>query len=267
MALATPDMFFPVKDDNPTQLRPVVTIGLIAVNTLVYVLNNLRLDEIGVGLFSFAYGIIPYEVTHLEEVSTAVALRALKGWGGAGVEFGGADELSFPIMATPFTSMFMHGGFMHLFGNMLYLWIYGNNIEDYFGHLRFLLFYLVGGLAAVALHITVSPNSLVPLVGASGAISAVLGAYIVLYPRARVLVVYFLFFMLQSAWLPAYVVLGFYFVIQIFNALLGLGASGDGGVAWMAHLGGFGFGWVLLRLISRRRNRWRDQSDGTVVAQ
>ena len=142
---------------------------------------------------------------------------------------------------------------------MLYLWIYGNNIEDYFGPVRFLAFYLIGGIAAVALHIAVSPNSPIPLVGASGAISAVLGAYLVLYPRARVLVFYIFFYFFRTTWLPAWVVLGLYFAIQVFNAFRGFMdtgvGGGGGGVAVMAHLGGFAFGWILLKLIVKNRGK------------
>ena len=243
-------MFLPLKDDNPTIRKPYVTVGLISLNVLVYLFNNLLSGELQNHLFTFTYGLIPYEVTHLEEISAQVASSALR--------VGALDTyaLSAPILLTPFTSMFMHGGLMHLGGNMLYLWIYGNNIEDYFGPVRFLFFYLIGGIAAVALHVAFSPNSPIPLVGASGAISAVLGAYLVLYPRARVFVVYIFFYFIQTTWLPAWIVLGLYFVIQVFNAFLGfMDTGGGGGVAFMAHLGGFAFGWLLLKLIVKRRGQ------------
>ena len=246
-------MFLPLKDDNPTSRTPVITIGIITLNVLVYVYYNLRLDDAGMLLFSMTYGLIPYEITHFQEISANIAMTQLRGLNAADT-----PALTFPIFGTLFTSMFMHGGFMHLFGNMLYLWIFGNNIEDYFGPIRFLVFYVVGGIAAVALHIAFSPQSIVPLIGASGAISAVLGAYFVLYPRARVLALYFLFFFVQTAWLPASIVLGIYFVLQFINALLGWGAQAGGGVAWFAHLGGFAFGWGLLKVVSRRRAQWRE---------
>ncbi|MFQ5607286.1 MAG: rhomboid family intramembrane serine protease [Candidatus Zixiibacteriota bacterium] len=239
-------MFLPLKDDNPTLRKPYVTIGLIALNTIVYLFTDLFQSYQMASFLSFKYGLIPYEITHLEEISAQAAqqIGQLRGFA--------SEDISVSIMATPFTSMFMHGGFMHLAGNMLYLWIYGNNIEDYFGHVRFLLFYLVGGLAAVALHIAISPGSPVPLIGASGAISAVLGAYFVLYPRARVLVLIFFFF-ITTMWLPASVVLGFYFVMQLLSAVAGLGGASGGGVAWFAHIGGFAFGWALLRLLVKKR--------------
>lgn len=237
-------MFLPIKDDNPTIRTPYVTIGLIVLNVLVYVVNNLFANELSDLHFTLKYGLIPFELTHLEEISTAVA-------GEYAPRFNHPD-LSAAILLTPFSSMFMHGGLAHLGGNMLFLWIYGNNIEDYFGPVRFILFYLIGGLAAVALHIAFSPNSPIPLVGASGAISAVLGAYLVLYPRARVLIVYFFFF-IGTTWLPASIVLGLYFVMQLFNAVVGFGGASGGGVAWFAHLGGFIFGWVLLKLLLKKR--------------
>lgn len=238
-------MFLPIKDDNPTIRTPYVTMGLIALNVLVYLINNLAGGEVGSHLFSLKFGVIPFEITHLEEISGAVAQETLRGYRDTGA-------LSAPIMLTPFTSMFMHGGFMHLAGNMLYLWIYGNNIEDYFGPVRFILFYIFGGLMAVALHIAFSPSSPLPLIGASGAISAVLGAYLILYPRARVLILYWFFF-IGTTWLPASIVLGFYFIMQVFQALIGLGGGSGGGVAWFAHLGGFAFGWLMLKLIVAKR--------------
>lgn len=238
-------MFLPLKDDNPTLRKPYVTVGLIALNVIVYFLTDLVQSANMATFFSFKYGLIPYEITHLEEVSAEVAreLTNLRGFS--------SDSISFSILATPFTSMFMHGGLMHLGGNMLYLWIYGNNVEDYFGHTRFLLFYLVGGIAAAALHIAFSPNSPIPMIGASGAISAVLGAYFVLWPRARVLVLVFLIFFVTTIWLPASIVLGFYFVMQVFSAVGDLG--GGGGIAFLAHIGGFAFGWALLRLLALKR--------------
>jgi membrane associated rhomboid family serine protease len=142
--------------------------------------------------------------------------------------------------------MFMHGGWMHLIGNMLFLWIYGNNVEDYFGRIKFLLFYLASGLAAIALYTLFSPSSNVPLVGASGAIAGVMGAYMVLYPRAKVTVLVILFF-IQFITLPVKVVLGVWFAYQLLMSLVG--SSGGGGVAWMAHVGGFVFGYVIMKLI------------------
>jgi membrane associated rhomboid family serine protease len=163
------------------------------------------------------------------------------------------------LYGTPFSSMFLHGGWMHLIGNMLFLWIYGNNIEDFFGPVRFLIFYLISGLAAIALYTLFNPSSTVPLVGASGAIAGVMGAYYVLHPRARItiLIVYF-FIMLRE--LPAKFVLGLWFIWQILMSVLDLGSGG--GVAWLAHIGGFAFGYVLLRLLLKLRGGRRMGDSG-----
>jgi len=147
----------------------------------------------------------------------------------------------------------MHGGILHLGGNMLYLWIFGNNIEDYFGPVRFIIFYLVAGLAAAFVFIAFSPNSNIPMVGASGAVSGVLGAYLVLYPRARVLTLVWIFYFIRLVHLPAKFLLGFWFFYQLLMSLME--TAGGGGVAWMAHIGGFAFGFLALRLIVRKRRR------------
>jgi membrane associated rhomboid family serine protease len=154
--------------------------------------------------------------------------------------------------------MFMHGSFMHLAGNMLYLWIFGNNIEDFLGPVKFVIFYLAAGLAADFLFVVFSPSSQIPLVGASGAIAGVLGAYLILYPRARVLTVMFLFYFIRMIYLPAKIILGFWFFYQLLMSLVATG--GGGGVAWLAHVGGFGFGWIWFRFVSGRRQRvWRNK--------
>jgi len=156
-----------------------------------------------------------------------------------------------PPMATVFTSMFLHGGWMHLIGNMLYLWIFGNNVEDATGHTRFLLFYLICGVAAVFAQALPDPSSTSPMIGASGAISGVLGAYLLLYPHARVLVVIPFGFYFHPTRLPAAWVLGFWFVMQLLSTLLA--GSQQGGVAFRAHLGGFVVGAILIPLFKRRR--------------
>jgi len=237
-------MFLPIRDDNPAVRTPYVTIGIIVVNVLAYLLTGLFVNSTQAHLYSLKLGLIPYELTHFTEISGLIAQETVRGYFDTG-------NLSVPILLTPFTSMFMHGGFMHIASNMLFLWIYGNNIEDYFGHVRFLIFYLVGGLAAAGLHILFSSNSPVPMIGASGAIAAVLGAYYVLYPRAKVQIIYFFFF-IGTTWLPARWVLGFFFAVQVFYALTTAGNQG-GGVAYLAHLGGFIFGWLLLRAIVAKR--------------
>ena len=156
-----------------------------------------------------------------------------------------------PSALTVLTSMFLHAGLMHLGGNMLYLWIFGNNIEDVMGHGRFILFYLLCGVAAVFGHAFTAPDSTVPMIGASGAISGVLGAYLLLFPRARVLVLIPLGFLTRVMPVPAIVVLGFWIVMQIINGAFSWGGLG-GGVAWFAHIGGFAVGLALIKVFQRR---------------
>lgn len=181
----------------------------------------------GFQFFIYQYGFIPFELV-------------------TGVEL--TPELAASVYLTPFTSMFMHGGWMHLIGNMLFLWIYGNNIEDYFGPIKFIFFYILSGIAAIALYTLFGPHSEIPLVGASGAVAGVMGAYMVLHPRARITVL-IIFIFIQFVVLPAKVVLGIWFVIQLFMSMVG--SSTGGGVAWMAHVGGFLFGYLIMRLFFR----------------
>ncbi|MBN2227364.1 MAG: rhomboid family intramembrane serine protease [candidate division Zixibacteria bacterium] len=221
-------MFIPLKDENPTVHKPYVTIGLIVLNALIY-LYMLPLSPQGYQAFVYQFGLIPYELVHLTELT---------------------PEISSPVLLSPFSSMFLHGGFMHLAGNMLYLWIFGNNIEDFLGPVKFLLFYVLSGLAAAFLFIVFSPNSQIPLVGASGAIAGVMGAYIVLFPRARILTLLFLFYFIRLIHVPASIILGFWFVYQL---LMSGFASGGGGVAWLAHVGGFAFGYLIFRFFAAKR--------------
>jgi membrane associated rhomboid family serine protease len=223
-------MFFPIRDDNPTVRTPYVTVGLIILNTAIFLFGFTQGDVFAT-LMTVKYGYIPAELVHTFEMT---------------------PEFAFSAWLTPFTSMFLHSGWMHLIGNMLFLWIYGNNIEDYFGHVKFILFYLLSGLAAVALFTALGPSSEVPLVGASGAIAGVMGGYIVLHPRAKITIL-FLFIFIQLFELPAKVVLGFWFVYQLVMSLLDR-ASG-GGIAWAAHVGGFVFGWLVLTLLIKIMGR------------
>jgi membrane associated rhomboid family serine protease len=225
----------PLRDDNPTTLLPWVTVSLIAANVLVF------LYELALGPklepFLFAYGAIPARLFQADP-SLEAAVGAV------------------PPSVTIVSSMFLHGGLLHVGGNMLYLWIFGNNIEDALGHVRFLLFYLVSGVVAAYSHAFVDPHSTVPMIGASGAVSGVLGAYLALFPRARVLVVVPLGFVMEWLHVPALFVLGFWFVMQFLYGFFSLGAPG-GGVAWFAHVGGFLTGVVLIRLLVRRDFRSR----------
>ena len=220
----------PLKDDNPVKHIPIVTIGLIAVNCLVF-LYQLTLSPRAEQMFLFQFGLIPVEITHMADMT---------------------PDIPFPVWLSPFSSMFLHGGLWHLLGNMLYLWIFGNNVEDHLGRIRFLGFYLLSGLAAVTLFVAISPNGKVPMVGASGAIAGVLGAYMVLFPRARVLTLIWIIFFLRLIWLPAVFLLGYWFVLQIIMGASTIGASDGGGIAWFAHVGGFAFGWLVMRLFGRR---------------
>lgn len=229
-------MFIPIRDDAPTVRKPYLTVSLIVVNSLIF-FYSISLGARGFQLFTVQFGYIPVEFVSGLELTPQLAASAY---------------------LTPFTSMFMHGGWLHLIGNMLFLWIYGNNIEDYFGPVKFLLFYIVSGLAAIALYTLFGPSSQVPLVGASGAIAGVMGAYIVLHPRARITVLV-IFFFIQFVVLPAKVVLGIWFVYQLLMSMIG--SATGGGVAWMAHVGGFVFGWAVLKLLSRGR-RPRASSGG-----
>jgi membrane associated rhomboid family serine protease len=221
----------PIRDFIPTRRFPVLTVGIIVINVVVFFYELLA--EAGGALEQTFYtmGMVPFEVTH---------------------NFGPAVALSF------ITAMFLHGGFMHILGNMLYLWIFGNNVEDSMGRLRFLVFYLTTGIIASITQVLGGPDSRIPTVGASGAIAGVLGAYIVLFPTARVQTLLFLGYFARVAQLPALVVLGFWFVLQLFNGLLAFGMTQMGGVAWFAHIGGFVSGLLLVRLftLGRRRNHW-----------
>jgi membrane associated rhomboid family serine protease len=227
-------MLLPLKDINPTRHTPWVTMGLVGANVLVF------LVQLGIGLQRSVImgGFVPSLLFGSEpqawRLPDGVAAPALA-----------------PV-ATLFSSMFMHGGFLHLGGNMLYLWIFGNNVEDRLGHLNFLAFYLLGGLAATMSHALIHPGSELPLVGASGAVAAVLGAYWRLYPRARVRCLVFLFFFVTFLELPAALVLGLWILIQFISGVLGLGV-GSGGVAWFAHIGGFLAGIVLLMIMGVKR--------------
>jgi membrane associated rhomboid family serine protease len=218
----------PLRDDNPAERPPVVTVAIIILCVAAF-LWQLSLGDAGMGAVVFAFGLIPGVLTGHARLAPALQLL--------------------PPPATLVTSMFLHGSWMHLAGNMLYLWIFGNNIEDRLGHGRFILFYLLSGLAAAALQILPDPASTVPMIGASGAISGVLGAYLVLFPHARVLVFipfsFFPFLYISALWL-----LGFWLLMQVLSALLASGA--EGGVAWWAHIGGFLAGMLFAWPLRRR---------------
>lgn len=232
----------PYRDENPTTLPPIVTVGIIALNVIAW----LFIEGAGAGRAVDAavcnYGLIPGEI--LQRVPP-----------GSGVEMAPGVVCAVdpsPQYWTVLTSMFMHGGWMHLIGNMVFFWVFGNNIEDAMGHARFALFYVMCGVAAAATQVLVTPSSTVPMVGASGAISGILGAYLLLYPRVRVHAVVFLGFYVTSIAIPAFVMLGYWIVLQLLSSLSSLGARQTGGTAFFAHIGGFVAGLVLIRLFARR---------------
>lgn len=211
----------PIRDENPTHSTPFVTVALIVANVVVFVLQMLQTPE-AQQQFVFAWGAIPNEIVSGWDLLPAIPVAWL----------------------TLFTSMFMHGGLMHLGGNMLYLWIFGNNIEDRLGHVGFLFFYVLGGLVAALSHVVFDPASEIPMVGASGAISAVLGAYMLAYPRAHVIVLLWIVFFVRFIRVPAILMLGVWFFMQLSGFFNEMNREG-GGVAWLAHIGGFVAGVVL----------------------
>ena len=221
----------PLHDDNPTSIKPYVTIALIASCTAVF-LWQLSLGNAAERVL-YALGVIPSVLLKVNTLDPALALV--------------------PPAATILTSMFLHGGWMHLIGNMLYLWIFGNNVEDAMGHVRFTLFYMLCGIAAVFAQVLPDPESTTPMIGASGAISGVLGAYLLLYPHARVLVAIPFGFYIHTARLRAVWVLGFWFVMQLLSSVLAGGQQG--GVAFRAHLGGFIVGALLIPFFKRKNVR------------
>ncbi len=255
----------PIKDNIPTDRFPIVTFVLILANVIAYVLAVSHGGSLISGPDTHEvvkYGAIPYALTHpgkhcgLATVSQLGAtMQTIACQGQPGVT--GAPTGVLPTWETVFTAMFMHASIIHIGGNMLFLWIFGNNVEDSMGHVKFLIFYILGGLAALALQVAVAPNSTAPTLGASGAIAAVLGGYIVLYPRARVLTLVFIFFFFTVIELPAIVMLGIWFAEQAVFGAVGLTnpAGGGGGVAYFAHVGGFAFGLATIRLFATRRKQ------------
>lgn len=230
-------MFFPIKDDNPTRRAAVVTVIFIAINIAVFAYQYWFSQK------PFVYHVgrasmVPYEITHLENTRVAV----------------GKDQYGRTLVVerdiSPFlsllTSMFMHGSFMHLFGNMLFLWIFGNNIEDYLGRISFIFFYLAAGVGAALIHVLFNIDSRIPVLGASGAVSGVMGAYLILYPQARVKTLVFVLFFVTFMDIPAYIFLVIWFVFQFFSA------GGGSGIAWLAHVGGFVIGILLVKFLQRR---------------
>ncbi|MCP3676470.1 MAG: rhomboid family intramembrane serine protease [Deltaproteobacteria bacterium] len=217
----------PLKDDIPRSTFPFITIAIILINIIVFI-YQLYIGNWGERLFIVRAGAIPYEISHLRDLHPPNLV---------------------PIPFTIFTALFIHGGIAHLAGNMIYLWIFGDNIEDRLGHLRFLLFYLIAGMIATLAHVLLAPASHTPMIGASGAIAGILGAYLILFPRATVSTLIFLFIFIDIVKIPALVFLVLWFAFQLMS-------SGHGGnIAWYAHIGGFIAGVILIKLFVRRRRK------------
>jgi membrane associated rhomboid family serine protease len=238
---------FPLHDDNPTELFPLLTLALLGACVMAWwYLQGAGLSEAALTDSVCALGAIPAEVT---------------GRVGGGPEPCALGGLTWQAL---FSSMFLHGSWMHLIGNMWFLWIFGNNVEDSMGHLRFLLFYLIAGVAAAGAHIFTDPASTIPMVGASGAISGVMGAYLVLYPKARIDTLFFFVFFIRVVPLPAWVLLGYWMVLQI-GGSFATTVAGGGGVAYGAHVGGFLAG-LLLVVPFRNRKLVDAKRRGVVLA-
>jgi membrane associated rhomboid family serine protease len=233
---------FPYKDENPTYLTPIITLAIIGVNALVWVLLQGAGTEPALSRSVCQLGLIPGELLHQVPPGTQVPI-------GPDVACVITQQASW---LSPLTSMFMHGGWFHILGNMWFFWVFGNNIEDSMGHARFLAFYLLCGLIAAAAQVLSQPASPIPMVGASGAISGVMGAYLVLFPRVRVHTLIFLGIFITRVTLPAWIMLLYWVFLQFLGTLPALsGVEGGGGVAFMAHLGGFLAGALLIKLFAR----------------
>jgi membrane associated rhomboid family serine protease len=240
----------PLRDANPTRRTPVVTIGLIVACFVGWAYELGLLASGGspeLDAFLTTWGVVPADLSAAWAAGEVLSIES----------------------ATLVTSQFLHGGWLHILGNLLFLWIFGNNIEDRFGHVPFLAFYLTAGVVAGLAQVAIDPASTIPTIGASGAIAGTLGAYLVLFPRARITSLVFLGFFYQLIDVPAVVVLVFWFVLQLIDAVASLGVtSSAGGVAFFAHVGGFVFGAVVAFLVARltRRRSGRSSRMGTFGA-
>lgn len=236
-------MLFPIKDHNPTKKTSYITIIIIAINIIIFFYQSFlyspppdyqRLSSLNYHILKFS--MIPREIIHLKNITFDLRKNLF--------EKHLYIKREIPPFLTLFTSIFMHGSILHLLGNMLFLWIFGNNIEDYLGKLKFIIFYLIAGIGASLVHVLFNWNSITPVIGASGAISGVMGAYLILYPRAKVKTLVFLFIFVTFIDLPAYVFLIVWFVFQF---------AGAEGVAWLAHVGGFIVGIFLIKLFRDKK--------------
>jgi membrane associated rhomboid family serine protease len=223
----------PLRDENPSSTIPIVNTFLILANLSVFIYQNFFVQG-GAGPLFTRLGFIPYELTHAVDI---------------------APKNLAPVPLTIITSMFMHAGWIHFLGNMLYLWIFGDNIEDVLGHLKYFFFYLLCGVSASLTHGLVNFSSQVPTVGASGAVAGVLGAYMFLFPGARVRTLFIVFVFIRVISVPAIILLGYWILIQLLSGITEFGSGMGGGVAWFAHIGGFVTGLVLVILMRKRRKK------------
>ncbi len=231
-------MFFPLRDDNPTRRPAVLTVLLILLNVAVFFYQNV-LSPRPPEYYVYSTALVPWEITHWRHAELPVP-------DSKGNVVGYFPRDISPLASLLF-SLFMHGSVLHILGNMLFLWIFGNNIEDYLGRVRFIFFYFLAGFSSSLIHVLFHPASLTPVIGASGAVSGVMGAYLVLYPRARIRTLVFLFFLITTVDIPAAVFLLIWFAFQFTYA-----GAGEG-IAWLAHVGGFLMGIVLLLLLTAKR--------------
>ena len=220
----------PLKDENPSNTVPVINILLIVTNISVFIYMN-YFAPLSTRSIIFKLGFIPYELSHFVDVNPKNLV---------------------PIPLTIFTAMFMHGGWLHLLSNMLYLWIFGDNIEDKLGHIKYLIFYIMCGIAATLVHGFININSRIPTLGASGAIAGVLGAYMFLFPKARIKTLVILFVFIQIVHIPAVIMLGYWILLQILSAYAEYGSKTEAGIAWFAHIGGFIAGLALIVVMKKR---------------
>jgi membrane associated rhomboid family serine protease len=237
-------MLIPISDDKTGRgTTPIVNYTLIAINVIVFILELTQGDQ-----FIGGYSTVPYEITHGVDLVGATHVP-----GGVIMQYPGPS----PIYLTLLTSMFMHAGFLHIAGNMLFLWIFGDNVEDNFGHVKYLVFYLLCGFAASFAQIAMDPDSKIPSLGASGAIAGVLGSYMLMFPRNRVRVIVPIIFIWTVVRLPAILVIGFWIIIQLFSQVASITSNtqSQGGVAYMAHIGGFLAGLILTLFFRTREDR------------
>ena len=225
---------FPIRDTQEISIFPIVTIGIIVVNTLVFIVMYMHAYASPnltymLNFIYVKYGLVPYEITTGHLIYPTVR----------------------PVWATFFTSMFIHGGFMHILGNMWFFWIFGNNVEDYFGSFLFLIFYLLGGIAAALTQIAIGPLSKVPVIGASGAIAAAMGAYFYLFPRSNIKTLIFVVYFITFVEIPASIFLVLWFLMQLIPGLSSFGTSQ--GVAFWAHIGGFIFGIIFAAIVKKMK--------------